>query len=127
MPECVLYSWAPWEDPGPDYHQENEISSPMEFTNFVLPRQRVLPGRPAGGDTLLRDPDTGTVHFLSPTATVVWECCDGKTLASECLARLRTTFAVPEETDLAADLSETVEDFRRRGLLEETAKISDAG
>ena len=99
----------------------------MEFTNFLLPRQRALPGRPAGGDTLLRDPDTGTVHFLSPTATVVWECCDGKTLASECLARLRTTFAVPEGTDLTADLAETVEDFRRKGLLEETAKATDAG
>jgi hypothetical protein len=99
----------------------------MDFTNFVLPRQRALPGRPAGGDTLLRDPDTGTVHFLSPTATVVWECCDGKTSASECLTRLRTAFAIPEGTDLSADLAETVEDFRLRGLLEETAKSADGG
>lgn len=99
----------------------------MEFTNFVLPRQRALPGRPAGGDTLVRDPNTGTVHFLSPTATVVWECCDGKTSSSECLTRIRTAFAVPEGADLEADLAETVEDFRRRGLLEETAKAADAG
>ena len=92
-----------------------------ESMDFVLPKRRALPERPAGADVLLRDPSGGGVHFLSPTAAVVWECCDGRTTTAQCVARLRGAFAVPEGVDLAADVLETVKDFQRRGLLEEDA------
>ena len=89
-----------------------------ESAGHVLPKRRNLVGRPAGGEVLLRDPDSSTIHFLSGTAAHVWECCDGKTTAAECASRLRGAFTIPEGIDVDGDVREAVEDFARRGLLE---------
>lgn len=67
----------------------------------------------------MRDAVSGQVHFLNPTAAVVWECCDGRTSLAACVARLRASFTIPEAADIAADVRETVAGFRQKGLMDE--------
>lgn len=84
----------------------------------LLPKHRLLAQRTAGRETLVRDPESTMVHFLSPTAALIWECCDGATSMADCEARLRGAFEVPPGTDLARDIQETLADFAKKGLLE---------
>lgn len=87
----------------------------------LLPKRRPLVCRMAGREALVRDPSNGMVHFLSPTAALIWECCDGTTTLAACEARLRASFDVPREADLAQDIRATVADFAKKGLLEANA------
>ncbi len=96
----------------------------LEPVDQRLPKRRDLSVRPAGGDVLVRDAANGTVHFLNPTAAVVWDCCDGQTAVSACAARIRASFAIKPDTDLTADIREIVQGFERLGLL--TKDLSDA-
>lgn len=99
-----------------------KLSMPMSETktSFIsedlLPRRRDLPTRAAGQDLLVREPETGGVHFLNAAAAVVWDCCDGVTPISDCASRLRERFAVPADTDLAADIHAIAADLAERGL-----------
>ncbi len=88
-------------------------------TTDRLPLGRALAARQAGSDVLLRDPASGTVHFLSPTAALVWNCCDGQTTVETCAARMRASFKIKPDADLTADIRETVDGFQRLGLLRE--------
>jgi hypothetical protein len=93
----------------------------MTDGELLLPRRRDLPQRSVGREVLLRDPAAGQVHFLNPTAALIWECCDGRTPLSHCERRLRDTFEIPAATDLAADIRETLSGFRTKGLLQDGA------
>lgn len=66
---------------------------------------------------MLRDPEAEAVHFLNPTAAVIWTCCDGRTTIAECVGRLRSSFAVAPEIDLLGDIGETLADLSSKGLL----------
>ena len=83
----------------------------------ILPPRRDLPQRTVGQEVLVRDPDTGQVHFLNPTAALIWQSCDGATSLDACVRLLRTTFSIPEDIDLATDVGEIVTDFAQRGIL----------
>lgn len=84
----------------------------------LLPKRRDLVQRMAGREALVRDPATGMVHFLSPTAALIWESCDGATSLSACEKRLRDSFDVPKDADLVQDIRQTLADFAKKGLLE---------
>ncbi len=83
----------------------------------TLPKRRPLSARAAGSDVLLSDTDSGQVHFLNATAAVVWNCCDGHTDLDGCVRRLRETFAIPAEADVAADVRAVLADLEQRRLL----------
>lgn len=82
-----------------------------------LPRRKALPSQSVQTELLIQDPVTRQVHFLNPSAVVIWEACDGETTVGECAARLRAAFDIPDGVDLAADIQETLRDFRRNGLI----------
>jgi hypothetical protein len=84
-----------------------------------LPRAKPLPARQVGDEMLVRSPDTGEVHFLNPTAALIWTLCDGATSVAQCEAQLRSRFRISESTDLRADIEEVVRGFRERGMLGE--------
>jgi hypothetical protein len=84
-----------------------------------LPHAKPLPARQVGDEMLVRSPDTGEVHFLNPTAALIWGLCDGTTSVAQCEAQLRARFRIPESIDLRADIDEVVCGFRERGMLGE--------
>jgi len=83
----------------------------------VLPVKSGLQPRKAGSDILVRDPATRKIHFLNPTAAIIWDCCDGSTTVGQCVERLRTQFSVSADHDLAADVRTVVQNFREVGLV----------
>ena len=67
---------------------------------------------------MLRDPESGRVHFLNASAAVVWNCCDGHTSLGECERCLRNRFVVPPVVDVRADVNHVLADLANRGLLD---------
>ncbi len=45
---------------------------------------------------IIDQPETGKVHFLNPTAVLVYEACDGKRSVEEIEALVQQTFDLPE-------------------------------
>jgi PqqD family protein of HPr-rel-A system len=70
-------------------------------------------------DLLVHDPAAGQVHFLNPTAALIWTACDGVLTQNECAERLRIAFTIPDEVELADDIRASLLDFQQRGLLDE--------
>jgi hypothetical protein len=83
-----------------------------------LPARRPFPARSAGDEWLVRDAETGQVHFLNATAALVWRCCDGLTTIESCDQQLRESFSVPEGTMLAEEILATVRELEGRGLID---------
>jgi len=94
------------------------LLTPLSTIAHRLPRRKSLPSQRVQSELLVQDPVCGRVHFLNPTAAIIWDACDGQVTTGECDARLREAFEIPPTADLAADILETVGDFRRRGMLE---------
>ncbi len=91
------------------------------MTDEFLPQRREIQFRSLEGEAMVRDPESGRVHFLNPTAALVWAHCDGTATVSTCEAALREKFQVGPEVDLQADIHEAVRHFRALGLLVEAA------
>ena len=69
------------------------------------------------GEGLLYDEERGSWHLLSPTALIIWQCCDG----SGSLDELTQDLANAYETDLETVRMGTLEAVRqlgREGLLD---------
>jgi len=69
-----------------------------------------------GGETLLIDGDD--IYVLNETAAFIWHLCDGQHSLADIEAALRQEYSVPEENDLRADITQTVEELRVKRLLE---------
>ena len=84
----------------------------------ILPNRRPLASRKAGDEVFVRDPSSGQIHFLSPSAALIWECCDGVSSVAACAEKIRGHFSVPDGEDVEADVVATVKTFAERGLFE---------
>lgn len=82
-----------------------------------LPPRRELAYQQVLAELFIHEPEQGRIWFLNPTATVVWNCCDGRTSLRDCEARLRAAFSVPEGVDLIEDIREVLSDLQRKDLL----------
>lgn len=69
-------------------------------------------------ELLVLDDENGYIHQLNPTASVVWQQCDGKSSIAEIAKRLSDQFEV-EESVATTDVRETIERLRELNLLEE--------
>lgn len=69
-------------------------------------------------ETLLVDADGKAVHVLNPTAFAIWQRCDGQHTPADIAAALREAFAVSDNTDLAADVQQTLALLREKNLIQ---------
>lgn len=90
----------------------------LQLAITLLPRRKPLPHQAVQSDLVVHDPATGQVHFLNPTAALIWQCCDGVLTLRECADRLRSAFSIPEGAELIDDIRASILDFRQRGLLD---------
>lgn len=83
----------------------------------VLPKARAdLDIRPAGGESVVHDPVSGTVHILNATAARVLARCDGTTSVAALADELAAGSAIPVDR-IAGDIERVCADFRAKGLL----------
>lgn len=69
-----------------------------------------------GGNISLYDSATEEVLVLNETASDVWRLCDGSQTLDEVVKLLARSYRV-EPSDIHAEVVETVQGFRERGLL----------
>jgi hypothetical protein len=77
---------------------------------------RVL-AKELGDEVVLYLADGSAVHVLNRTAFAVWTLCDGRHTVESMVEAIRMGFAIPETTDIAADINTTLDVFRQKGLL----------
>ncbi|MCZ6689895.1 MAG: PqqD family peptide modification chaperone [Planctomycetota bacterium] len=78
-------------------------------------REDVL-SRDVDGEIVLFDPVSNGIHGLNPTASFVWDLCDGTRTEDEITGELRTVY--PGSDEIPADVHRTIEEFQTMGLLE---------
>jgi hypothetical protein len=57
------------------------------------------------------------VHVLNPTAHLIWDLCDGEHSLEDIEAAIRSSFNVPEDRDVQADIRRTIKELSDKGLL----------
>jgi predicted ATPase len=70
-----------------------------------------------GGETLLYSRDEKAIHVLNPTAQRIWELCDGQHTVADIAQAIRSSFVVPDQHDLTADIRQVIAVFVEKGLL----------
>ena len=76
--------------------------------------------RDMGDETVLYDSKTGAVHALNPTASLVWDLCDGEHSLEAMEEILRGQFSVSESETITEDIRKVIDRFTNEGLLEKT-------
>jgi hypothetical protein len=69
------------------------------------------------GEEVLYHETVGTVHVLSPSATLIWRCLDGVSTLDAVSRDLAEVFGV-EQAVIGEDVVTTVRELGRQGLLE---------
>ncbi len=68
------------------------------------------------GEAVVFDEQSCDLHYLNPTATLVFGLCDGSGTIDELAADIAAAYGADEE-QVRRDVSAVVEDFGRSGLL----------
>lgn len=68
------------------------------------------------GETVLLDDESGAMHTLNPTATVVWSCFDGSGTVAEIAADVADAYGA-DPTTVTSDVLELARALGRQGLL----------
>jgi hypothetical protein len=79
-----------------------------------VPRARPVASVVVDGEAVLHH--AGALHHLNPTATVVWQCCDGEVTVDALAVELAEAFAVDVDT-ARGDVLTVVADLAAAGLL----------
>jgi len=80
-------------------------------------RRSDLSYRTIEGETLILNRKEGHLHQLNPTASFIWDCCDGKSDIAEIIDRLAGAYEVNSST-ARKDVEEVLSNLRSSNLLE---------
>ena len=84
----------------------------------VYPKRRSnLNWRTIDGETLILNREEGRLHQLNPTASFIWDCCDGNSNIEEIVNRLAGAYEVDDRT-ACKDVEEVLFNLRSSKLLE---------
>jgi hypothetical protein len=80
-------------------------------------RRSDLNWRTIDGETLILNREEGRLHQLNPTASFIWDCCDGHSNIAEIVDRLTGVYEVDART-ACKDVEEVLFNLRSSKLLE---------
>ena len=83
----------------------------------VPKRRSDLNYRTIDGETLILNREEGRLHQLNPTASFIWDCCDGNSDIAEIIDRLAAAYEVDSST-ARKDVEEILSNLRSSKLLE---------
>ena len=84
----------------------------------VPKRRSDLNYRTIDGETLILNREEGRLHQLNPTASFIWDCCDGNSNIADIVDRLAGAYEVDPST-ARKDVEEVLSNLRNSNLLEE--------
>jgi PqqD family protein of HPr-rel-A system len=70
------------------------------------------------GELLVYEEQSGAIHTLNPTASVVWSCIDGRATVDDIVAELAVAYGADPRT-VEADLLALLGQLRDLGLLDD--------
>jgi hypothetical protein len=73
--------------------------------------------RMVDGEVVVLDRRSNLIHQLNPTASYIWDRCDGRSTVAEIADQLAAAFDVDAKTAIQ-DVATTVMQLQSRGLLE---------
>jgi coenzyme PQQ synthesis protein D (PqqD) len=76
------------------------------------------------GETLILNRKEGRLHQLNPTASFIWDCCDGNSNIADITDRLAGAYEVDSST-ARKDVEEVLSNLRISNLLEGLAGTKD--
>lgn len=91
-----------------------------DYTRLVplYPKRRSdLNWRTIDGETLILNREQGRLHQLNPTASFIWDCCDGNSNIAEITDRLVGVYEVDART-ACKDVEDVLFNLRSSKLLE---------
>ena len=92
--------------------------TPDEIENSLIPvPYGAVVGVELDGEAVLYHEEAKTVHVLNPTATIIWNCLDGRIGLERLCLDLGEAFEVPVER-LRSDVVNAVRELGRQGLLQ---------
>ena len=68
-------------------------------------------------ETLIFDPDTGNISVLNPTASLIWQLCDGKHSTSQLVSEILRKFKELNEETAKKDLTEFLSNAKKLELV----------
>jgi Coenzyme PQQ synthesis protein D (PqqD) len=80
-------------------------------------RRSDLNYRTIDGETVILNRKDGHLHQLNPTASFIWDCCDGNSNTAEIIDRLAGAYEVDSNT-ARKDVEEVLLNLRSSHLLE---------
>jgi len=83
---------------------------PLHKSNLLL--------KDLGGEFLIYSAEHKEIHVINPTAQLIWELCDGTHTVDDIGQELRAHFSIPPESDVTADIDNTLNTFKSKDLLE---------
>jgi len=95
---------------------ETQVHGPIKLTWKPLRREGIS-ATEVGSQVLLCSADQEAIHFLNPTARLIWELCDGEHTIEDLARAIGESFNVPEAVDLRADVEATLATLVTKELL----------
>jgi Coenzyme PQQ synthesis protein D (PqqD) len=80
-------------------------------------RRSDLNYRTIDGETLILNRKDGRLHQLNPTASFIWDCCDGNSNIADITERLAGAYEVDSST-ARKDVEEVLSNLRNSNLLD---------
>ena len=98
-----------------DHDQANSKIS-LELREAHPERRLDLVCRVIDGETVILNREAGVLHRLNPTASFIWDCCDGDCRVDDIVSRLANAYNVDFMT-CQKDVSETIAKLESLKLL----------
>lgn len=94
------------------------IGGSIEGKLAQYPKRRSdLNYRTIEGETIILNREEGQLHQLNPSASFIWDCCDGNSNIAEIIDRLAGAYEV-EPSTARKDVEEVLLKLRKSNLLE---------
>ncbi|MGH2746660.1 MAG: HPr-rel-A system PqqD family peptide chaperone [Actinomycetota bacterium] len=77
------------------------------------------------GEAVVYDEDGGQLHHLNPTATVIFQMCDGTATVKEFSADIAEAYGLTA-TEIERQVRALLREFRKSGLLERKTQSNGA-
>jgi hypothetical protein len=77
------------------------------------------------GEVVVLDRQAGLIHQLNPTASYIWDRCDGQSTVAEIAHQLAAAFDVDAST-VVHDVATAIKELHRLGLIESSNNLSES-
>jgi PqqD family protein of HPr-rel-A system len=103
----------------------HEIAADEMHEAFVPRARSYIASAILDGEAVIYDEESGSVHLLNPTATMLWQCFDGTGTLGDLIADICEAFHLDEST-ARRDVLEVARSIGSLGLLVGVQRVEES-